>query len=708
MRRTSSPRPRTTHPYGSLNQLQRTALAILILLLAALGTVPQAQAHQLDQLVSIGGDGTEAGNAITIDAAGNRYLTGAFQSRASFRVSGEAVQLSSRGLDDVFVIKVRPDGRPAWARQIGGQVSNTGRGIALGANDTVYVTGDFNARATFSNAITRTSRGQNDAFLVQYDRDGTLRWMVQIGGISGDNSFGVAALGDDVVITGLFSSTTTFSNANGSAAAALTSAGANDIFVARYTSAGNLVWARQAGGTGNDAARAVAVDASGEIYLTGSFSTTATFSSPGVTQQASSAGRADVFVARYGPNGDLRWATRGGGTENDVGIGLALDANSNSYITGSFNTQASFGGQTLTGAGSQILLAKLNRDGQFQQTVQAGGAGVDEGRGIAVAPNGTVYITGRYQDDALFGTGANVRKLRQRDRSSFTNSGVFTAAYNPILQPIFLEGAGGKTNQIQSGNAIVTDAASNAHVTGGVFIRTNVGLGSDTQGQRTNGPSDAFLVTYATGTPREVFYFSSTTGGTIDGIGFADEDILAYDPANNKWSVLIDGSDLGLAGTDINAFEWVNETTLLMSFDTPITLPGIAGTVDDSDIVRFIPERLGPTTRGRFELFLDGGFVFTTGGNFVLSPALPGPFGDGAEAFRCTPFKLNNDLVCSVVPFFDGAAKGLLGESIDAFSVGESGVLGEIGEGDETEPGPDEDPPAAPDGVRIFLPALAR
>jgi hypothetical protein len=73
--------------------------------------------------------------------------------------------------------------------------------------------------------------------------------------------------------------------------------------------------------------------------------------------------------------------------------------------------------------------------------------------------------------------------------------------------------------------------------------------------------------------------------------------------------VLIDGSDIGLATTDIDAFEWIDPTTLLMSFDTPIVLPGIAGTVDDSDIVRFIPNQLGATTSGSFELFFDGSDV---------------------------------------------------------------------------------------------------
>jgi hypothetical protein len=773
-------------------------LTTLALLLATLSAGTPAQAHQVSDLVTIGGDNNDVGNSIAIDAAGNRYITGAFQSRANFSIGGERVALATRGADDAFVARVNADGRPAWTQQIGGALVDIGHGLALGARDTLYVTGRFNARATFPGGITRTSRGQGDAFLIQFDRNGALRWLVQIGGSTDDAGFSVAPLGDDVIVVGLFSGTATFPQADGSAVTTLSSAGANDIFVARYNGAGELVWARQAGGPDNDAARSVAVDSAGAIYLTGSFSATAAFSSPGAAQQLTSAGRADIFVASYGPNGDLRRVTSAGGAQNDVGLGIALDAAGNGYLTGSFTAQATFGQQALSGAGVQIVLARLDQHGQFQQAVQAGGAGTDEGRGIAVAPNGTIYLTGRYQDAAQFGAGANIRELRQRDRSSFTNSGVFTAAYNPALQPIFLEGAGGEATLVQSGNAVASDTASNAHVTGVVQRRATFGVGSAIQGEATRGPGDAFLVTYATGTPREVFYVSSTSGGSIDGIGFADEDVLAYDPANNRWAALIDGSDIGLAGTDIDAFEWVNPTTLLMSFDTPVTLSGIAERVEPADIVRFTPQRLGPTTRGRFELFFDGsdvgldeasenvdalaldgdgrllistsgvarvpgpngavisagdadvllfaseslgestqgewqvffrgapsligdnpgeglralwfppdgGFVLSTGGDFVLSEALPRPFGDGAEAFRCDLFELDGVQTCAPFPFLDGAAKGLLGESIDAFSVGASGVMGEIGEGDDTEPGPDEDPPAAPDAARIFLPLL--
>ena len=102
-----------------------------------------------------------------------------------------------------------------------------------------------------------------------------------------------------------------------------------------------------------------------------------------------------------------------------------------------------------------------------------------------------------------------------------------------------------------------------------------------------------------------VLYISSSSDGEVDGIRFRDEDILAFDSVSQSWTLLIDGSDIGLGTTDINAFHWLTAGTLLFSVNEPVELPGI-GPVDDSDVVRFIPETLGKETKGTFELFLTG------------------------------------------------------------------------------------------------------
>ncbi len=119
---------------------------------------------------------------------------------------------------------------------------------------------------------------------------------------------------------------------------------------------------------------------------------------------------------------------------------------------------------------------------------------------------------------------------------------------------------------------------------------------------------------------QDVMYVSSTSGGSVGGISFADEDIMAFNRTTNTWSRYFDGSDVGLSGNrarDVNAFHVLNDGTILLSFIGETTIPDV-GSVDDSDIVRFIPTSLGTSTSGRFELYFDGSDVgLTTNGEDI-------------------------------------------------------------------------------------------
>ncbi|MCO5190544.1 MAG: proprotein convertase P-domain-containing protein [Anaerolineae bacterium] len=116
-------------------------------------------------------------------------------------------------------------------------------------------------------------------------------------------------------------------------------------------------------------------------------------------------------------------------------------------------------------------------------------------------------------------------------------------------------------------------------------------------------------------------YVSSSTGGSIDGISFQDEDILLYDTGTGSWSMYFDGSDV-LPSTDINAFALLADGTILMSFNNAPNVSGV-GIVDDSDIVQFTPTSLGSTTAGTFVMFFDGSDVgLTTSGEDISSIAV--------------------------------------------------------------------------------------
>ena len=121
-------------------------------------------------------------------------------------------------------------------------------------------------------------------------------------------------------------------------------------------------------------------------------------------------------------------------------------------------------------------------------------------------------------------------------------------------------------------------------------------------------------------TSSAVVYVSSTSGGNVGGVAFQDEDIVGYDTVADSWSLYLDGSDVGLGGasaSDVDAFDVLADGSILLSFVAPTTIPDV-GSVDDSDIVRFVPTSLGTATAGAFERYFDGSDVgLTTSGEDV-------------------------------------------------------------------------------------------
>jgi len=108
-----------------------------------------------------------------------------------------------------------------------------------------------------------------------------------------------------------------------------------------------------------------------------------------------------------------------------------------------------------------------------------------------------------------------------------------------------------------------------------------------------------------------LLYLSASTGGRVNNISFKDEDILTFDQTTERWQLYFDGSDVGISSADIDALAILDDGSLLFSFITGTSTPGL-GNVDDSDIVRFVPSALGPTTAGQFQVYFDGSDVALT------------------------------------------------------------------------------------------------
>jgi hypothetical protein len=162
----------------------------------------------------------------------------------------------------------------------------------------------------------------------------------------------------------------------------------------------------------------------------------------------------------------------------------------------------------------------------------------------------------------------------------------------------------------------------------------------------------------------EALYVSFSRPGEIGNIEFDSSDILVYRERNDAWLLYFDGSDLGLAAHNLNAFELLADDSILMTFaPRTLTLPGL-GQITHNDVVRFIPNNVGAVTRGRFELFLNGFDVGLSANAEAIDALAITP--DGRLAIS-TAGRFN-------VSGMNGELAGV-GQDVIALSLGQSGDL---------------------------------
>ena len=184
-------------------------------------------------------------------------------------------------------------------------------------------------------------------------------WIQRQGGIGNDATTDLASSQEEsTVATGYFTGAADFSANN-----TLASSGLTDIFIVRYSSNGDVIWSKKAGGTSSDRGLSIAGDASGNIYVTGFYSGTAQFDGQSISANGSGQ---DIFLAKYAQNGDLEWVQSAGGSENsDIGYSIAVSSDGNVLVSGQFTGSASFGPNTInaTGTGNNAFVASYDSNG---------------------------------------------------------------------------------------------------------------------------------------------------------------------------------------------------------------------------------------------------------------------------------------------------------------------------------------------------------
>jgi fibronectin type III domain protein/beta-propeller repeat-containing protein len=381
--------------------------------------------------------------------------------------------LTSAGSTDIFVAKYASNGTPLWSKRIGSTMGDVGKAVAVDGNGSVYVTGYFRGTVDFGGGPVSTSL--TSAFLAKYSSTGLHQWSKKMSTATSGTDEGTALAADvngNVVVGGSVYQTSDFGGGP------LTSAGAQDVFLVKYSSSGVHTWSRRMGGTADDVVNKVALDGSGNVALTGYFSGSADFGGGTLAN----AGGKDIFVAKYSSAGAHVWSKRFGGSLEDIARSVAVDGSGNVVLTGNFaSSSVDFGGGALLNSGgADIFLAKYSSAGAHVWSKRFGGSfqANEIGNDVATDGAGNVLLTGSVVDTITFG-GASLPSDGYYD--------IFLAKFSATGAHVWSKRTGAG-----EGKGIGTDASNNV-ITAGIFSgSTPVNFGGTDL--LSPGGNDLFLV----------------------------------------------------------------------------------------------------------------------------------------------------------------------------------------------------------------------
>jgi hypothetical protein len=428
---------------------------------------PQLEALETRRLFSLAtavtGATIQEGTCVAAVPGGGEIMGGIYSNTATFGSGANKVTLTSIGQTAVFVADYSATGTPLWVRSFGSnaglfsayqnntpdypfdpersgngiqgagpfipQIGETIGGVAVDSAGDVYFTGSFYGDVTFTagSSVSFASTGKfgtqyPDIFLIKLNAAGNLVWGDQMGGSFSDLASAITVdSAGNAYIAGYFSRTANF-DPHGTFD--LVSHGRSDIFAAKYSPAGDLIWADGMGSNDlnnnrRNMARSIAVDASGDVYLTGTFAGDSDFDPGPGEYDLQAIGNTSDFIEKLSPTGGFIWAEQIGSTFDNGGLSVAVGPGNTiytlAYFEGTVNANPGAGAPISVpaaldnngnaGTRTNLLIEKLTGDGNLVWQKSITGPGFGLGGTIAVDHAGNAYITGSFD----YTTNFNVR-----------------------------------------------------------------------------------------------------------------------------------------------------------------------------------------------------------------------------------------------------------------------------------------------------------
>ena len=400
--------------------------------------------------------------SITTDPAGNIFIGGNFRDSALF---GNGVYHPT-GTVNLFIAKYDSAGTFLWMRQARGANNppyDLVTALCTDAAGNCYGTGFFNGVAVFDHD-TVTSLGQlPDVFVVKYGPAGNVIWLRKGTGPAYDYGYGIGLDADGYCyVSGSFQQSISFGNLN-----TIANNSSTDIFLLKLDGSGNIISAHGAGGSADDQAVSLAVDAAGNCWLTGTFNSTDMVIGSDTLNFTNS--DVDAFVARFDSSGTGLWGRTGSGPGNQEPAGIAADPAGNCYVTGVFkgDTMALDTSTLITFGYYDFFTARYDVNGNLSAAGHQGSAtfGTEFATAIAADSSGNFYTTGQFRNPAIFSpdTIAGTAALN-----------IFIAKFDSTGSSAWVKQSGSASSSLNA-TAIHRDESGNLFITGSYEQSTTFG-----------------------------------------------------------------------------------------------------------------------------------------------------------------------------------------------------------------------------------------
>jgi len=351
--------------------------------------------------------------SVGVDNVDNLYITGNFTESASF---GDDTFICTQ-LGDSYIAKFNASGSCLWAYQIKSYDHSSALAIKTDANGNSYVTGIFRGQLTFGlTSITSYSNSVYNMFVAKFDNSGNFIWATKTGENDVIYPYGIALDGNgNSYVTGNYQNVPAHFGVT-----TLSVNGFYNIFVAKFDEDGNIIWARQANGSGSSLGLGIATDTNGNSIVTGYFNDGSLLF--GETNLESNGMLFSVLLLKYNTNGNCTWAKQSYETNGSQGVGVSIDGSGNAYIAGVVQGLSTFGSVTISSAnGTDVFVAKFDANGDCIWGKSAGGNGSQNGIGISVDASDYCFITGIFENTISFGSSS---------LESFGDYDIFIAKYD--------------------------------------------------------------------------------------------------------------------------------------------------------------------------------------------------------------------------------------------------------------------------------------